>query len=759
LSDNELTRFYELKGDTAVPPVGSKAFTETEVAPLIAELRRTEAGSEAPVAHTRFSLEGISCIGCVWLVEAIFQRQNGSVRIRIDPRASAIEIHWQREHFNIAAFAQELQQIGYRLSLYSEDPTAKSGSRQITQRLGLCGFFLMNTMLFTLPAYLGMGGEFFLAPLFQLLGAAFATFSLIIGGGYFIQRAWQAARNRVLHIDLPIAAGLLTGYTGSLIGWATGYIHLIYFDFVATFVFLMLLGRWLQEVALEKNRSHLQRQKTGPRNVTLIGGPKDGQSLPANEVKAAMEYSVAPGEINPVAADPLDAQGSLSLEWINGEPEPVVWPRNRIAPAGAINVSLQPLRFRAREAWSESLLAQLLERPEDSFQERRLETVLKFYIATVLLIAAFGSMTWLLTTGDLLQATQVLISVLIVSCPCALGVALPMCDEFANARLRRSGLFIKTAQIWERLQQVRTVVFDKTGTLTMDIPRLQNPDAVKELDPLATQALHHLVEYNRHPIARSLREALLASHPKLHRDQQASLATIEESIGQGVAWTDAGGNEWTLGKPNWKKHESLPAQPTASGAHSWLRQNGLPIAGFNFQEDVRDDARAAIEQLHQHQLKTAILSGDASERVIPIAQQLKIEAQSKCSPRDKADWIETHAPQNALMIGDGANDSLAFDAAICRGTPVVDKSILEASADFFFFGRSLRSLPELFQVASRRKLVVNIIFSVAVIYNLTAVGICLAGLMHPLLAAILMPLSSLATLGIAWLGLGRQSNN
>jgi len=765
LSDNDLTRFYELKGDRALPPVGSKAFTEAEVAPLIAELNRIEANTEKPVASTRFSIEGISCIGCVWLIEAIFQRQSASARVRIDPRASAVEMHWQRGHFDIAAFARELQKIGYRLSLYSEDPKANSGSRHLVNRMGLCGFFLLNTMLFTLPTYLGMAEDFFLAPLFQLLGATFATLSLITGGGYFIQRAWQAARSRVLHIDLPIATGLLAAYTGSLLGWATGYASLIYFDFVATFIFLMLLGRWLQEFALEKNRAHLQRQKTGPRNVTLIGGPQDGQSIPASEVTAEMEYTVAPGEINPVAADPLDAQGSLSLEWINGEADPVVWPQNRTAPAGAINVGLHGLRFRAREAWLDSLLAQLLERPEDSFQEKRLQIILKYYIAAVLIIAAVGSMTWLLLTGDLLKTTQVLISVLIVSCPCALGIALPMCDEFANARLRRSGLFIKSAQIWARLQKVRTVVFDKTGTLTMDIPRLQNTQSIKALDPLPAHALHQLVEHNRHPVARSLREALLASHSKTLKNRPDACSTIEETIGQGVSWADEGGNEWTLGKPTWKSNDELPTRPTPAQQssnssphpHSLLRQNGLLVAGFNFQEDVRDDAREAINQLRSHNLGTAILSGDAPARVNPIATQLDIQAKSQCTPRDKAAWIEIHAPNQALMIGDGANDSLAFDAAVCRGTPVVDKSILEASADFFFFGRSLRCLPELFTVAQKRRRTVSGIFALAVIYNISAIGLCLAGLMHPLLAAILMPLSSLVTLAIAWFRLGRQT--
>ncbi|HKK19179.1 MAG TPA: HAD-IC family P-type ATPase, partial [Opitutales bacterium] len=364
------------------------------------------------------------------------------------------------------------------------------------------------------------------------------------------------------------------------------------------------------------------------------------------------------------------------------------------------------------------------------------------------------------------------ISVLIVSCPCALGVALPMCDEFATARLRRAGLFIKNAQIWERLRRIRTVVFDKTGTLTMDVPRLENPEAVRELDPLAAQALHQLVDQNPHPVARALREALLAWHPTAAGNRQDACSTVEE-IGQGVLWTDTGGNEWSLGKSGWRDgmadsgSDKLPACPAEQGqagssaprSHTVLCQNGLVVAAFDFLEDVRDDARETIVYFRRENLQTAILSGDQPERVENIASQLQLgtgQVQAGCTPSDKSEWIETHAKGTALMIGDGANDSLAFDAAVCRGTPVVDKSILEASADFFFFGRSLRCLPELLQTARRRRQTVAVIFAAAVTYNVVAVGLCLAGMMHPLLAAILMPLSSLATLAIAWAGLSNK---
>ncbi len=755
LRNSGLERFYELKGTQTLPPVGSKVFQLTDTAPLHAALEGAEASTDQTTVSMRCSIEGISCIGCVWLIEAIYKRQAGTGRIAIDPRSNTMELTWQRGAFAIPLFAQELQQLGYRLCVYDEAAsTDHSDSRQLANRIGLCGFFLLNTMLFTLPGYLGMDDEFFLARLFQMLGGLFATLSLIVGGGYFIARAWQAAKAGVLHIDLPIAAGLIAAFGGSLIGCFTGHTDLIYFDFVATFVFLMLAGRWLQTFALATNRSHLQRQQIGPQQVTVLNGAHAGQPLAIEAVHAGLEYSIAPGEINPVAAQSLDAKSTVSLEWINGEPEPVVWARQKTIPAGAINVGLSSLRCQAQESWADSLLARLLQVSAKTFRNQRLEQILRNYIACVLVIAAIGGGTWFIASADILKALQVLISILIVSCPCALGVALPLCDELAIARLRRSGLFIQSGQIWERLRRVKKVVFDKTGTLTMDTPRLANPQSIEGLDPFAAQALYQLVAQNSHPLARSLREALLTHYSNQSLRLNPSFCDLQEIIGKGVSCTDAGGTQWSLGQPDWLAQDAL----APIGARTVLRQNGLLITAFQFVEDVRDDARDSLAALRRRKLDLVILSGDHAERVMRIAAQLDLApdaAKAAYSPTEKACWIETHAPDTALMIGDGANDRLAFDQAICRGTPVVDRSILEASADFLFFGRSLRCLPQLFLTASQRRRTVNIVFSLAVAYNIVAVSLCLAGMMHPLLAAILMPLSSILTLAIAWLGLGR----
>lgn len=746
LHDEGFARYYELKGNQTTTPVGSRAFRPVDAAWLTQAIQSAEAQSEETTAGASFGIRGLSCVACVWLIEAVFKAQPGAVSISINARTGAIRPRWRVGEFDGILFAQEIQKLGYELMPTGDSESEHPASQDIAKRAGMCGFFLLNTMLFTLPGYLGMEEGFFLAPLFQLLGALFATLSLGFGGSYFFQRAGQALRHKVLSIDFPIALGLGSAYAASLIGWLTGATNLIYFDFVATFVFLMLLGRWVQEFALEKNRQQVNRRHSESQSVTLYGGPQDGSRLPIEQVQAGMAYTLQPGEINPVNAR-LKGDASLSLEWINGEPDPVAWLQGQTAPAGAINVGLSALAMTAEESWSESLLSKLLAPATDQRHERRLQSVLTIYIAIVLMVALIGGAGWLFSGAGTLSALQVFISILIVSCPCALGVALPLTDELCQAKLRRHGLFIKASDIWERLRRVKTVVFDKTGTLTLDLPQLRNPQILEELSAHATLALHRLTHHNLHPVARALRENLLLLYPTLQTHQNTS--EIREEVGQGVYFECDSGAHWSLGKPGWQ-----PGQPPSERdprASVELRCGGQPIATFFFTEDVRDSARETVDELRAMGSEVAILSGDASANVRRIAEQLGVpEANAGCTPDDKANWIRRYANESAMMIGDGANDRLAFDQAVCRGAPIVDRSLLEGSADFFFFGRSLASLPRLLRLSRQRQHAVNAIFALAIAYNLGAVSLCLMGAMHPLLAAILMPLSSVATLAAPW---------
>lgn len=740
------TRYYALKGSQTTPPVGARVFRTVDAAWLEQAIKNAEAQINSGVAEATFGIRGLSCLACVWLIEAIFKAQPGAISININARTGVVQPRWQAGKFDGVQFMREVQKLGYELIAQPDAPSERAGSQDLAMRAGMCAFFLLNTMLFTLPGYLGMNQDFYLAPLFNILGALFATLSLAFGGSYFFKRASQALRHKVLSIDFPIALGLVAAYAGSLLGWLVGAASLVYFDFVATFVFLMLVGRWVQEYALEKNRQQVTRRHYENHYVTLFGGSQDGARAPIEQIKAGDTFAIAPGEINPVSATP-HSDATFSLEWINGEPDPVAWQCRRVAPAGAINVGLTNILLTAEESWERSLLSKLMAPPPDKRYERRLQHVLTAYIGVVLAISIIGGLAWLASGAGSIPALQVFISILIVSCPCALGVALPLTDELCIAKLRRQGLFIKASDIWERLRAVKTVVFDKTGTLTLDTPQLLNSKIIEELSAIAALALHQMTCRNLHPIARTLRENLLLHYPTLQNIRQFN--DIVEVVGQGVYFKNETGVRWSLGKAGWRPGEDPEYRSNSATAE--LRCNGKLIAVFHFAEDVRDSAQQTVDALQLAGCNVAILSGDAEDNVKRIAKQLGITvARAQCSPNDKAQWIKSFAPQTALMIGDGANDRLAFIEAVCRGAPIDDRSLLESSADFFFFGRSLASLPQLLRIAKQRQRAVIAIFALAIAYNIAAVTLCLMGAMHPLLAAILMPVSSVVTLAAPW---------
>jgi Cu2+-exporting ATPase len=307
------------------------------------------------------------------------------------------------------------------------------------------------------------------------------------------------------------------------------------------------------------------------------------------------------------------------------------------------------------------------------------------------------------------------------------------------------------------------MVFDKTGTLTLEAPVLQNPEAIEALDGTARSALLALVRDNPHPISQCLLEHLLSlgAVEPLEGD-------VREVVGCGVEL-----GPWSLGRPQWRSRESRqpfglvpPARPAgqptddeiAPGTDAEFAWAGVTLACFRFVDTARPGANAEIEALARRGLQTFILSGDREAKVTQLARELGLPLERAIgarSPQEKAAWIEQHAPVDALMLGDGANDSLAFDRALCRGTPVVHRGVLEQKADFYYLGRGIGGLRALFEidVIRRRTQLAILIFSIA--YNLLAVGLAVAGRMNPLVAAALMPINSLLTLAIVVGGMRR----
>jgi Cu2+-exporting ATPase len=683
-------------------------------------------------------------VGCVWLIEKLFRDQPGAVRIEINTQYGQVRMQWRPGVFNMVDFAKEIQQFGYVFGPPGERPQEES--KRLVGRIGLSGAFALNAMLFTLPRYLGMDPAFSLAPVFELLSLLFATLALVAGGSYFIRRGIRGIMQGVLHIDFPIALGIMVAWAGSVLGWIIKDSRFLYFDFVAIFIFLMLVGRWVQERALEKNRHQLLSRNKAPREVNLVEDDLETErSEPLEALKPGQRFRILPGEVIPVLAELESKKAAVSLEWINGESEMRTMGSGQYVPSGAQNIGLEPVLLRARQGWDESLLARLLESHAEDQRNPFLEKILKRYLVAVLAIAAAGGLGWTLVAGQPLTALQVVLSVLIVSCPCALGVAYPLAQEWAVLQLRRFGIFVRSPILFGELGKIRQVVFDKTGTLTLEAPLLANPGELANLDSPESSVLRQMVRSSLHPVSRALREAFLGI-PESGQPLEGDLRITEE-IGMGlVAHAASTGTTWTLGRPGWKATGNGGPE---SDAGCVFRKDGRLMAAFTFTEALRDDARQSVEWL-KRRYSVHILSGDRIEKVQAMARLLQLSESSAIgeqSPEEKARFVESMTG-DALYVGDGANDALAFEKAAVRGTPATPHGLLQDRADFYFTGRSLSGLLELFRIRSLRHRAVRLAFGFAVAYNAVVVAVALAGLMHPLLAAVLMPLSSLVTISL-----------
>jgi len=727
-----LEDFYRFQDGQAGRPVGDRPFEPTRLDWLE---RLINAGSEDRSQQSlTLRVSGVTCVGCVWLIERLFNEQEGAVRANVFPATAEAEFVWESGSDALLKLAQELPKYGYIL----EDPaTSRSPvpeSRKLIPRLGLSAAFAMNTMAFSLPRYLGMTDSFAYAGLFDLIALISSTFALMIGGTYFFAKAAASIRHRSIHIDLPIAMGLGFAYLGSMVGWLNNEAHLIYFDFVATFTVLMLGGRYLHLIASERAQSQLQGQSAIPDEVKL----KDGTLKQTSAIKTDDLLVIPPGQALPVAASLQETPQEFSLAWMTGEPEPVTYSPGASVPSGAVPLGKEEIPVRALENYEASLVSRLTKEEARQASSATVQNILKYYLITIIVIGLGGGLFDIWNGQRFLEALQTTISIFVISCPCAIGVAIPLVDRRAASAMASIGVFIQNPAIWHHLIRLRDIVFDKTGTLTLETPELACPEKIDHLSAEERNALGDLTAGSFHPLSRSLNQSL---------GGQSSNAEVVSQAARGTS-LKRDGKLWTLGKPGWRGRESFSTLETASLACEFAC-NGKPVALFEFRESLRPRTRNSLCLLGR-KFQLHLLSGDQEARVQEIAGKLGISLQNahgNLSPGDKERLISKIGP--SLFLGDGMNDTLAFSACTVSGTPVADRSLLDRRSDFLFTCAGLSFLPGLFQLARWRHHTVALILGFTIIYNISAIAACLTGHMTPLLAAILMPLSSLLSLLIA----------
>lgn len=745
-----LERFYELKGSKQSAPARQQPFAQLDWSWLEDKVKQAEsvAGEQhRDVAQLKLGLNGISCAGCVWLCEKVFSQQPGAYSAEVWTASGSMQLSWKPGSCDIGSFARELQQFGYVLVSESSQREQRQQRRYLMGKLGICAAFMMNGMAFSLPRYLGMPKTSAFADIFELIVMVSATLALLVGGSEFFKKAWFGLKNRTLHMDVPISLGVILAWFGSFIGWRVGEFSLVYFEFVATFIFLMLVGRWVQLSAVERAQSKVVSQELIARSYESDCAKK----IEREELKQGDCIMVGCGQVVPVAGRiDSDNGAELGFEWINGEAEARHLPHGADVVAGAINVGKNAFKLQCTQAWQGSMLAGLLEGGKRDTSSKRINAILKYYIVAVLIIGLAGFFYWGLAGQSWTRGLQVMISVYVVSCPCALGVALPLLGNWAASRVENQGVFINDVGLWERLARIRHVWFDKTGTLTLESAVLRNVGALQQLDSLQITNLNILISGSPHPLARALRENL-ARLGLL--DMSLSDARVEELPGKGLSLLDEQGRVWQLGRPDWATSEAGQAESQLA-MDCVFALDGKVLAHFEFSDEIRPDAAAAVSWLQQQGFSLGILSGDRQAKVERVAKQLGIAKQwvhARLTPQQKQQLVADNFVARAMYVGDGANDALAFDQALVTGTPVVDSSLLEQRADFYFLGRSLGFMAPLLKTAVLHQRAVRLIFAFALVYNIAVVVMALMGHMQPVLAAIFMPVSSLITIALgAW---------
>jgi len=728
LSNAGLTRYYELQEGFGTP--GDAAPRDFPWLPAMLDLARHEGQSDARLTLT-LDAQGLHCAGCVWVIQTLFSRQPGAHHIGINPGVGRLTLTIDATTFPLEPFLTDLARLGYRTGPPMRDTTSISDGLGI--RLGTVFAIAMNSMALSLSGYFGLspGDPDGIYALFGWVNLGLSTLALLIGGPVFIRGAVHALRRRTLHLDVPIALGIVLAYSGSAFLFVSGNPEAAYFDTLNIFIALMLLGRWAQRRILERNRRLLLSDDgMSHARVRIVSEDARIELTPLRSLAPGMRVMITPGELLPVAAtlSADTAEAEFSLAWLTGESDPIAFDRNRPVPAGAHLVGRSAVTLDVHESFSASNLERLLAPQSDAAEsptDRFWHHLTTIYVLTVLIFAGLAFAVWF--DAGLIRALGVTTAVLVITCPCALGLATPLAYELAQHRLRSLGLHARRQGLLDAARRVRHVVFDKTGTLTFGQLELVDSGALATLTPAQREILGQLTARSNHPKSRAIFE-------KLTRGEDIRVApdaVVIETPGHGLQL-----GRWSLVR-NGETLSLLEGQET--------------VKSFEFKEVLRSDARDEIARICALGVDVHVASGDNPQRAATIGAALGLAPQyilAGLSPQAKADLIKRLGPDQTLMIGDGINDTLAFDAALLAGTPALDRAALPSRSDFYLATSGIGPISALLVEAARVRRQTRINIAFAIIYNVAGLTAALAGVLSPLVCAVAMPLSSLVVIAI-----------
>jgi P-type Cu2+ transporter len=698
---------------------------------------------------------GIHCGSCVQRIERALAQKPGIISARINMTTKRLSARWFEQLTSAEAIVSTLADLGYPATPFSIEPAhGDRESRGLLRALAVAGFASTNVMLLSVAIWAGAFGDMGPATrnLLQWISALIVMPAVAYSIRPFLNSALAGLKRGEMRMDLPISLAVLLTLGMSLFETMRNGTD-VYFDAAASLLFLLLVGRVL-------DRQARTRAFAAAENLLVLRGTTATIIDPDGQMRAVRVESLDPGMTVLVAAGAgvpadgviLTGQSDIDTSLVTGETVPqAVKPGARVF-AGTLNRT-GPLTMTVSAAGEGTLLSEIVRLMEAAGQSRarmvRLADAAARIYAPVVHLAALA--TFILWWGILGHAWQqsllVAVSVLIITCPCALGLAVPVVQVVASGRLMRRGILLKAPDGLERLATIDTVVFDKTGTLSLGRLTLANTTMLSK-EALALAA--SMAATSRHPLCQALLSAA---------DSVVPAVNVREHPGEGLS-LEADGAEIRLGNSAWcGQAADQYIDDEATGPELWLTRPGHAAVRFMFRDQLRPDAAATIAFLKNQGLAVELLSGDRKTVVGDIAQAVGIDNWlAHCHPADKTARLSKLAEHGhkVLMVGDGLNDAPALAAAHVSMSPATAADLSQASADIVFQGDRLDAVVEAWQVAKKARRLMMQNFAFTALYNGIAVPFAVIGLVTPLIAAIAMSASSLAVIGNA-LRLSRAS--
>jgi Cu2+-exporting ATPase len=736
------------------------------------EVQGEYVGSLGDEREINLLVEGIHCAACVWLIENSLEALPGVEEARVNLTGRRLKLRWDNQRVKLSRALRRLTEIGYVAVPF--DPEAAEGSlkrrnRMLLYRMAFAGFAMMNLLWISIALYAGADrGEF--RDLFHWIGLAIATPTLVFSGYPFLKGAWSGLRAGALGMDLPIAIGALITYCYSLYvtvsGTRTGE---VYWDTVVNFLFVILIGRYLESVSKQHAVASTQRLlDLQPRVATVLRGQEEAV-VPIRAVKLGEMVLVRPGEKIPVDGEVLDGETHVDESMLTGESNPVARRPGDKVSAGTLNGS-GVLTIRAEGLLKDTALGRIIKLVEDAQASKApiqsmADRVVPWFVAATIGLATLTFLWWVRVDFDtaLLAAT----AVLIITCPCAFGLATPMAIAVASGLGAREGILVKNGAVLEILSSIGHFVFDKTGTVTEGKPtvtRIVHQEAIWDgaspdaLTPPMREALSDLAgleRFSEHPTAAAVLELCRRADVPFFTK---GVREVQVRPGLGISGR-VDGRLVVAGTAEWLRLNGVAleghAEDVDSSARPGVSSVEVAIAGrwimrCETEDRLRPSAADTVARLKGQGMRVTLLTGDRRSAAERIGEALGgVDVVAEVLPQDK-DRMIAELQRNGgrvAMVGDGVNDAPALvraDVGIAVGSGT-DVSI--ASADIVLISSDLQKVHQAAALSRRTLTTIRQNIGISIAYNIVMVPLAMSALVSPLVAAVAMPLSSLAVIG------------